>query len=50
MTIRNWAWKLVWKEYKNKYTMQELADALDASLPTFFRAVNKKVGKTKKVK
>jgi len=49
--IRDWAWRMAWKEFKNKYTMAELADAFDTSLPTFFRVMkagNKKVGKNNK--
>lgn len=47
MEIRNTAWRTVWEEYKGEYTMEELAEILNASLPTFFRAV-KKVDNKKK--
>jgi len=39
--IRDRIWAEAWNEYKNEYTMQEMAGILGTSLPTFFRAIKK---------
>lgn len=46
--IRNKAWLYVWNEYKNEYTMKELAEIFNTSLPTFFRGVKSKYKKRNK--
>jgi len=46
--IRNKVWARAWSEYKSDYTMQQMAEILGASLPTFFRAIKKEYGKSKK--
>ena len=52
MFIRTRAWYHAWEENKDIYTMAELAEVFNTSLPTFFRTIRDitKVGSDKKDK
>ena len=47
--IRNEFWWKIWQEYKNQFTMEEMAEIFDISLATFWRGVkNFEIINTKK--